>query len=155
MDFKNPSLFSLNFPATCDVTFLLLFQTTGPAAYSLLPSFSTFRTNFTCFNSFNSFNSRQIVIRRWKANEKTNLRGKKTLKIIQLQPKKSCHTLERLLCDLSGCSCLILHIFIVDPHSFFAAPDPAVLLNADPDLALQNCGMTFKALFYATPCVHI
>ena len=74
MDLKNPSLFSLNFPATCDVTFLLLFQTTGPAAYPLLPTFSTFRTNFTC--NFASFNSRQIVIRRWKANEKTNLRGK-------------------------------------------------------------------------------
>ena len=32
----------------------------------------------------------------------------------------------------------------MDPHSFFADPDPAVFLNADPDLAFQNCGVTFN-----------
>ena len=26
----------------------------------------------------------------------------------------------------------------VDPHPFFADPDPAVLLNADPDPAFKN-----------------
>ena len=38
----------------------------------------------------------------------------------------------------------------MDPHSFFADPDPAVFLNedpdpdADPDPDLQNCGGNFK-----------
>ena len=31
----------------------------------------------------------------------------------------------------------------VDPHSFFADPNPDVFLNADPDLALQNGGVYF------------
>ena len=28
----------------------------------------------------------------------------------------------------------------MDPHSFFADPDPAVFLNADPDPAAKKCG---------------
>ena len=34
----------------------------------------------------------------------------------------------------------------MDPHSFFADPDPAVFLNADPDPAAFKCGSgsTFK-----------
>ena len=31
----------------------------------------------------------------------------------------------------------------VDQHSFFAFQNPAVFLQAGPDLALQNCGVTF------------
>ena len=30
----------------------------------------------------------------------------------------------------------------MEPHSFVV--DPAVIRNADPDPALQNCGVTFK-----------
>ena len=29
----------------------------------------------------------------------------------------------------------------VDPHSFFADQDPAVLLNAHPDPAVKKCGL--------------
>ena len=29
-------------------------------------------------------------------------------------------------------------VWAVDPHPFFADPDPAVFLNADPDTALKN-----------------
>ena len=29
----------------------------------------------------------------------------------------------------------------VDPHSFFADPDPAILLNAHPDPAVTKCGL--------------
>ena len=32
----------------------------------------------------------------------------------------------------------------VDPHSFFADPDPAIFLNADPDPAWQNCEVTLN-----------
>ena len=32
----------------------------------------------------------------------------------------------------------IFHIRAVDPHSFFADPDPAFLLNADPDPAASK-----------------
>ena len=31
---------------------------------------------------------------------------------------------------------ILIWIRDVDPHSFFADPDPAVLLNADPDPAV-------------------
>ena len=35
----------------------------------------------------------------------------------------------------------------MDPHSFFADPDPAVFLNADPVLALKNCKNYFMKRF--------
>ena len=38
----------------------------------------------------------------------------------------------------------------VDPHSFFADPDPAVLLNADPDPAALNCGSGSNQTKYLT-----
>ena len=34
----------------------------------------------------------------------------------------------------------------VDPHSFFADPDPAVFLNADPDPSLKICGVTLSLI---------
>ena len=34
----------------------------------------------------------------------------------------------------------------MDPHSFFADPDPAVFLNADPDPSLKICGVTLSLI---------
>ena len=46
--------------------------------------------------------------------------------------------------NLSAAWNIVLMARAVDPHSFFADPDPAVCLIADPRPALQNCGVTLK-----------
>ena len=38
----------------------------------------------------------------------------------------------------------------VDPHSFFADPDPAVLHEADPDPAAFHCGSGFSLAKFVT-----
>ena len=37
---------------------------------------------------------------------------------------------------------ILSQVLIVDSHSFFAGPHPAVLLNADSNLSLQKCVVT-------------
>ena len=46
--------------------------------------------------------------------------------------------------DASHANYLSSYHRAVDPHSFFADPDPAVFLHVDPDPALQTC----EALFF-------